>query len=244
MTNNKRLRIFINKKVNYMKKTNLKRKRILMPFKAILLLVAIFGISLTMHAQVTIGSGGAPHNDALLDLKENSTGSSTKGLLLPRVSLSSTTSFSPLSAHVAGMAVYNTATTGDVTPGYYFNDGTRWIRSGDKKLFYMPSIILPTDPSTLPNSNYTYSGTTFSVNLYNLYKEQYELSSSATSQKSAGAPALKVFNADQLHYYIIYFDNIVFSNVQVSTTGVLTYQLVSGYTVSEKTFMNILFCEK
>ncbi|MFT4223268.1 hypothetical protein [Dysgonomonas sp.] len=206
--------------------------------------MAIFGISLTMHAQVTIGSGGAPHNDALLDLKENSTGSSTKGLLLPRVSLSSTTSFSPLSAHVAGMAVYNTATTGDVTPGYYFNDGTRWIRSGDKNLFYMPSIILPTDPSTLPNSNYTYSGTTFSVNLYNLYKEQYELSSSATSQKSAGAPALKVFNADQLHYYIIYFDNIVFSNVQVSTTGVLTYQLVSGYTVSEKTFMNILFCEK
>ncbi|MBB4036843.1 hypothetical protein GGR21_002756 [Dysgonomonas hofstadii] len=227
-----------------MKKTNLKRKQILMPFKAILLLVAISGISLTMHAQVTIGSGESPHNDALLDLKENNTGISTKGLLLPRVSLEATTSFSPLSAHIAGMAVYNIATAGDVTPGYYFNDGTRWIRSGDKNQFYMPSIILPTDPSTLPNSNYTYSGTTFSVNLYNLYKEQYELSSSATSQKSSGAPALKVFDANQLYYYITYFDNAVFSNVQISIAGVLTYQLASGYTISEKTFMNILFCEK
>lgn len=113
-----------------------------------------------------------------------------------------------------------------------------------KNQFYMPSIILPTDPSTLPNSNYTYSGTTFSINLYNLYKEQYELSSSATSLKSTDAPALKVFNSDQLYYYITYFDNDVFSNVQISVTGMLSYQLVAGYTISEKTFMNILFCEK
>ncbi len=198
----------------------------------------------TSHAQVTIGSGEEPNGNAILDLKETAAGSSTKGLLLPRVTLSSTTSFSPLSAHVAGMTVYNTATIGDVTPGYYINDGTRWIRSSGKNQFYMPSIILPTDPSTLPNSNYTYSGSTFSVNLYNLYSEQYGLSFSATSTKSSGAPALKIFNANQLDYYIIYFDNAVFSNVTVSTTGVLTYQLASGYTISEKTFMNILFSEK
>ncbi len=228
-----------------MKQTNIRQKQHnLIAFKLMLSIVAILGFSLTTQAQVTIGSGDSPNNDALLDLKENSLGTSTKGLLLPRVSLEATTSFSPLSAHIAGMAVYNIATAGDVTPGYYFNDGTRWIRSGDKNQFYMPSIILPTDPSTLPNSNYTYSGTTFSINLYNLYKEQYELSSSATSQKSSGAPALKVFEANQLYYYITYFDNAVFSNVQISIAGVLTYQLISGYTISEKTFMNILFCEK
>ncbi|EGJ99424.1 hypothetical protein [Dysgonomonas gadei] len=198
----------------------------------------------TSHAQVTIGSGEEPDMNAILDLKETAGGSSTKGLLLPRVTLSLTTSFSPLSAHVAGMTVYNTATTGDVTPGYYINDGTRWVRSSGKNQFYMPSIILPTDPATLPNSNYTYSGSTFSVNLYNLYSEQYGLSSSTTSRKSSGAPALKIFNANQLDYYIIYFDNSVFSNVTISTTGVLTYQLASGYTISEKTFMNILFSEK
>jgi hypothetical protein len=54
-----------------------------------------------------------------------------KGLLLPRVALTSTTAFAPLTAHVAGMAVYNTATAGDVTPGYYFDNGTKWVRIAD-----------------------------------------------------------------------------------------------------------------
>lgn len=212
--------------------------------KLIAIMSLLVCLSVTSHAQVTIGSGEEPNMNAILDLKETAGGSSTKGLLLPRVTLSSTTSFSPLSAHVAGMTVYNTATTGDVTPGYYINDGTRWVRSSGKNQFYMPSIILPTDPATLPNSNYTYSGSTFSVNLYNLYSEQYGLSSSATSAKSTNAPTLKVFNANQLDYYIVYFDNAVFTNVAVSTTGMLTYRLASGYTISEKTFMNILFSEK
>lgn len=191
--------------------------------------------------------GEAPDSNALLDLKNQADNSSTKGLLLPRVALSSTTLATPMSQHVAGMSVYNTATADDVMPGYYINDGTKWVRSGSdgaKNQFYMPSIILPTDPSSLPDSNYTYSGTTFSIDLYNLYKEQYGLSSPATSLKSAGAPSLDIIDADQLYYYIVYFDNAVFSNVQVSAAGALTYQLVSGYTISEKTFMNILFCQK
>lgn len=50
-----------------------------------------------------------------------------KGLLIPRVSLTSTTSFAPLSAHVAGMLVYNTVALNDVVPGFYFNNGTIWI---------------------------------------------------------------------------------------------------------------------
>lgn len=59
-------------------------------------------------------------------------GSSDKGLLLNRVSLTATANATPLVAHVAGMVVYNTATAGDVTPGYYYNDGTKWVRvAGD-----------------------------------------------------------------------------------------------------------------
>ena len=53
------------------------------------------------------------------------------GLLLPRVALVATYEVAPLSAHIAGMAVYNTATTpgaDGVSPGYYFNDGDRWVR--------------------------------------------------------------------------------------------------------------------
>src|SRR5690606_13336687 len=58
--------------------------------------------------------------------------SSNKGLLLPRLALTSTDSFAPLTAHVQGMTVYNTAEKGSgetaVTPGYYYNDGTQWVR--------------------------------------------------------------------------------------------------------------------
>jgi hypothetical protein len=51
-----------------------------------------------------------------------------KGVLFPRVLLTSTTSSAPLSAHIAGMKIYNTTTIADVTPGMYFNDGTKWLK--------------------------------------------------------------------------------------------------------------------
>lgn len=87
--------------------------------KIVLLLVFIVS---SVSAQVGIGTR-TPHPDAMLEVA-----SSNKGILLPRVALTSSISVNPLSAHVAGMTVYNTASTGDVTPGYYYNDGTKWIR--------------------------------------------------------------------------------------------------------------------
>ena len=89
------------------------------------------GLFLGLQAQVTIGSNDQPNSDALLDMKNKTDGSADKGLLLPRVALSATTSASPLSQHVKGMAVYNTANVGDVTAGYYYNDGTKWVRLAD-----------------------------------------------------------------------------------------------------------------
>ena len=58
--------------------------------------------------------------------------SASKGFLLPRLALTATNNFAPLTAHVEGMTVYNTATAGsapnNVTPGYYYNDGFQWVR--------------------------------------------------------------------------------------------------------------------
>ena len=58
--------------------------------------------------------------------------SASKGFLLPRLALTATNNFAPLTAHVAGMTVYNTANAGsapnNVTPGYYYNDGFQWVR--------------------------------------------------------------------------------------------------------------------
>ena len=41
--------------------------------------------------------------------------------------LVSTTNPAPLTEHVAGMHLYNTATANDVTPGEYYNDGKKWL---------------------------------------------------------------------------------------------------------------------
>ncbi|MEL1243798.1 hypothetical protein AAEO56_05950 [Flavobacterium sp. DGU11] len=94
--------------------------------KKILLLFAFF-TSLCASAQVKIGDNPTNVNsNAVFELE-----STNKGVLFPRVALSSTTSASPLSAFVAGMTVYNTATAGSgttaVSPGLYYSDGTKWV---------------------------------------------------------------------------------------------------------------------
>lgn len=82
-----------------------------------------------MQAQVGVITN-SPSKDAVLDL--NNGGTTTKGLLLPKVKLTSISSPLPLKAHVEGMYVYNTETAGtgtnQVTEGEYYNDGTKWVR--------------------------------------------------------------------------------------------------------------------
>lgn len=90
------------------------------------ILILFFLISTISYSQVGIGTTN-PNSNALLDVDSSIY---TGGILLPRLGLSSTASFAPLSAHVAGMIVYNTATAGDVTPGFYYNNGTLWVRIG------------------------------------------------------------------------------------------------------------------
>ena len=92
-------------------------------FTSLLLLVLLH---FTLIAQVGIGTT-SPNSNALLDVDATA---SNGGILLPRLALTSTASFAPLSAHVAGMMVYNTAPKSDVTPGFYYNDGMKWNRLG------------------------------------------------------------------------------------------------------------------
>src|SRR5690606_23502534 len=80
-------------------------------------------------AQVKIGGNGIPNPNAMLDVE-----SSNKGFLPPRVELEATDQADPLTSFdaAAGITVYNIATKGSgntaVSPGYYYNDGTKWIR--------------------------------------------------------------------------------------------------------------------
>jgi uncharacterized cupredoxin-like copper-binding protein len=87
------------------------------------IILTIFLLTITgIQAQVGVGTR-TPNPDAMLEVS-----ATNKGLLLPRIALTASTAASPLSAHVAGMTVFNTASVADVTPGYYYNDGSKWLR--------------------------------------------------------------------------------------------------------------------
>ncbi|MBL7712068.1 MAG: hypothetical protein JNL13_06380 [Chitinophagaceae bacterium] len=94
------------------------------------LFVALMMASLGVQAQSKIKDGSItpsasiPLPDAILELE-----SISRGLLLPRIALDSTELAAPMSGHTAGMIIYNTATIADVSPGMYYNNGGRWIRT-------------------------------------------------------------------------------------------------------------------
>lgn len=85
-----------------------------------LISVLCFFCSVTIHAQVGIGTS-SPSATSILDIS-----ASDKGLLIPRVALTGTDDESTIDHPVESLLVYNTATVSDVTPGYYYWEGTRW----------------------------------------------------------------------------------------------------------------------
>lgn len=91
----------------------------------ITLFIAFHCFTPTSNAQIKIGENNVSINaDAMLEIE-----SKNKGILLPRVSLVSTTSALPLKAFTTGMIVFNTANTNDVSPGLYYSDGIKWIKA-------------------------------------------------------------------------------------------------------------------
>jgi uncharacterized protein (TIGR02145 family) len=98
-----------------------------------MLLSLVLG-AVSMNGQVRIGGTTAPNVNAILDLNAtDAANNATKGLALPRVALQSVNLAAPFAAHVAGMHVYNTASTSGgldtiVQPGEYYNNGARWIK--------------------------------------------------------------------------------------------------------------------
>ncbi|MBY0243918.1 MAG: hypothetical protein K2Q03_00530, partial [Sphingobacteriaceae bacterium] len=87
----------------------------------------IFGQNLTGNVTTPAGNIGignaAPDESAVLEVS-----STNKGILLPRVALTSTANISPIVVTPAeGLTVLNTATTGDVRPGYYrYSAAGKW----------------------------------------------------------------------------------------------------------------------
>ncbi|MDM1466695.1 hypothetical protein HX030_06465 [Myroides odoratimimus] len=204
--------------------------------KKIYLSIAISFLATAGFAQTKIGVVGKSNPDvnsnAILELEAEN-----KGLLLPRVALTETTKADPLSAHVSGMTVYNTATVADVVPGFYYNDGSKWqqmVTTDNKavKFFYMPTITF--DTSVLGDGT---------KELYEEYKKQFTMTS-GNAVKSTSAPAVIPHfpAATDLYYYVTDFDPAVFSDIVIDDNGVMTYKIIGNGTPTS--IMNIVFVVK
>jgi hypothetical protein len=89
--------------------------------KTLLIAIAILA-SYTLMAQVAVTTDGSSADpSAMLEVK-----STDKGMLIPRVALTGTTDVTTISSPATSLLVYNTATAGDVTPGFYYWNGTAW----------------------------------------------------------------------------------------------------------------------
>ncbi len=86
-------------------------------------------VTINLHAQTGIGTT-TPNASAKLEV-----GASDKGFLPPRVALTATNVFAPITglsgstalATAAGLLVYNTTSNANVLPGYYYWNGTSWV---------------------------------------------------------------------------------------------------------------------
>src|SRR5690606_8792350 len=88
-----------------------------------LLLAGLFLCLTQIHAQVGIGTP-MPDNSAQLDIVAQD-----KGILIPRVALSSTQDMGTISSgNVESLLVFNTASSNDIKPGYYYWFDNNWHR--------------------------------------------------------------------------------------------------------------------
>ncbi|MDX9932207.1 MAG: hypothetical protein RB294_06455 [Bacteroidales bacterium] len=77
-----------------------------------------------VQAQVGIATTSiTPHASAMLEVR-----AANMGILIPNVALTGTTDAITVASPATSLFVYNTATVSDVTPGFYYWDGSKWVR--------------------------------------------------------------------------------------------------------------------
>lgn len=104
------------------------------------------------------------------------------------------------------------------------------------KFFYAPSVVIPTHTS----AGVVLSGTQ-TLDVYAIYAQQFGFSAGVGQARSNASSSLPVLPANQLDYFITYFDTNVFNTVTISTAGVISYTVKSTAVATEATFMNIVF---
>lgn len=121
--------------------------------------VAVILVTTNQQSFAQQGFGtNQPNRSAAVDIV-----STKRGLLIPRIALTSTTVAAPVSTPAQSLLVYNTATAGDVTPGFYFWETNKWVRfvssDSEKTEVVTAGNNMVVNPTTVGNT------TTFEVGL-------------------------------------------------------------------------------
>lgn len=231
------------------------------------LLIFVFGVFsvFTVKAQNGIGTS-KPNGSAQLEVT-----ALDKGVLLPRVALSSVTQqLQTTVANANSLMIYNTSNlaSSGLVPGYYYwledkvilanSKWTRVITSDDKlvksRFFYMPSIVINT--STLGqfkrnlHTEYLaqFTGKTFVMDANggtinsSLPSAKFIKSTGGTPETTAPAEIPNFALASDMWYYITDYDTSALDNLSIDQNGILTYT-VKG-TGTDYSFVNVVFVIK
>ncbi len=111
------------------------------------------------------------------------------------------------------------------------------ITSASGRIFYPPSIAI--DAST--------NGVNRTVNLYQEYLNQFGSGNASLVRSVDGsttAPDIPVYAANQLYYYVTYFDPTVFANISIDgSNGEMEYDIV-GQPADYNSLINVVFVVK
>lgn len=189
----------------------------------IILLTLTLLISNLAYCQIGVDTEN-PHTSAILEVS-----STNRGVLLPRLT---TLDKEAIPSPSNGLLVYDTDKQ-CISQNIGTETNPQWmcLTQNTTRFFYMPSINIPT-----PNLGVVATP----LDLYAEYKKQFD----TPLGKNPTAPSVipHYANANQLHYYITYYDTSVLKINNITDDGKMTYSIVKK--ADYDTYMNVVFVVK
>ena len=133
-------------------------------------IISLFFVAIALNeakAQVGINTVN-PDASAVLDVVAKN---ADKGMLIPRIPLTSTTDITTIVSPAVSLVIYNTSSNASVSPGFYYWDSSKWARivtnNSVKDLVTGASVSTASSPLVLTNNTGQVVGAhnaTFTIN--------------------------------------------------------------------------------
>lgn len=202
--------------------------------------ILFFSIFSNANAQnVGINSSGStPDATAGLDVDYTD-----KGMLIPRISLTSRADATTIASPTQSLLIYNTATAGtspnNVYPGYYYFDGTLWNRFiTDKNRKFLPSNV--TNNNATANTIADITGLSFAVLSGVKYKFTFYITYTSAATTTGGRFCINGPTTSVLFYQSTYPSS---TTARTFNNSLTTYNVPSAASAGSGTNSNIAIIE-